>query len=134
MSFYGFPALSGAPAGVKVAFHNYGPLCTPATIDRQVYPEEVARIRTWMAERLPALSQGELLGTKTCMYTLTPDMDFLIGAHPRHPQVLIASPCSGHGFKFASVMGEIVADLATAGGTRHPIGLFSPERFSERRA
>ncbi|HNP73855.1 MAG TPA: N-methyl-L-tryptophan oxidase [Kouleothrix sp.] len=128
-SFYGFPALSGTPAGVKVAFHNFGPLCTPTTVDRVVHPEEVAHMREWLRQRMPALSAGELLDARTCLYTLTPDMDFLVGPHPQHPQVTIASPCSGHGFKFASVMGEILADLAVDGATRHPIALFDPMRF-----
>jgi sarcosine oxidase len=129
MSFYGFPALPGHPSGVKVAFHNFGPLCTSETIDRQVHPEEIERIRAWMAERLPAISQGRFVEARTCMYTLTPDMDFVLSLHPRHPQVVIASPCSGHGFKFTSVVGEIVADLVVDGATRHPIEPFAPERF-----
>ena len=128
-SFYGFPSLPGSPAGVKVAFHNFGPACTPATIDRQVHEQEVAYMRRWLAERIPGLSRGTLVEAKTCMYTLTPDKDFLIGLHPRHPQVVIASPCSGHGFKFASVIGEILADLALDGVTPHPIGLFDLNRF-----
>lgn len=129
MSFYGFPELPGTPHGVKVAFHNYGPECTPETIDREVHASEVQRIRDWMAERVPALAQGRLLGTSTCMYTLTPDQHFLLDLHPRHPQVVIGSPCSGHGFKFASVVGEILADLAIDGSTRHPIDMFAIRRF-----
>ena len=58
MAFYSFPALSGTPAGVKIAFHNFGPHCTPETIDRQVRESEVARIRAWMAERVPGLALG----------------------------------------------------------------------------
>jgi sarcosine oxidase len=65
------------------------------------------------------------------MYTLTPDMDFVLGLSPQHPQVVIASPCSGHGYKFTSVVGEIVADLATTGATRQPIAPFSLERFRD---
>jgi sarcosine oxidase len=133
-SFYGFPALPGVPAGVKVAFHNFGPYCAPATIDRQVHEQEIATMRRWLAERIPALSRGALVEAKTCMYTLTPDKDFLIGLHPRHPQVVLASPCSGHGFKFASVVGEILADLAIEGATRQPIAPFAPERFFDRKA
>jgi sarcosine oxidase len=129
-SFYGFPTLPGTPAGVKVAFHNFGPYCTPATIDRQVHEQEVANMRRWLAKRIPALSGGALVEAKTCMYTLTPDMDFLIGLHPQHPQVVLASPCSGHGFKFASVVGEILADLAIDGATQQPIAPFAPERFA----
>jgi sarcosine oxidase len=128
-SFYGFPSIDSSPAGVKVAFHNFGPLCAPETIDRQVYPEEIARMRAWLASRIPAIADGELTGTATCMYTLTPDEDFLIDAHPQHPQVLICSPCSGHGYKFASVVGEIMADLAQKGATAQPIGKFSAGRF-----
>jgi sarcosine oxidase len=128
-SFYGFPTLPGSPAGVKVAFHNFGPYCTPATIDRQVHELEVANMRRWLAGRIPALSDGALVEAKTCMYTLTPDKDFLIGFHPKHPQVMLASPCSGHGFKFASVVGEILADLAIEGTTRQPIAPFALTRF-----
>jgi sarcosine oxidase len=58
-------------------------------------------------------------------YTTTPDEHFIICAHPKHPQVTIASPCSGHGFKFCSVVGEILADLATQKSTRHDISLFA---------
>ena len=67
--------------------------------------------------------------TVTCKYTLTPDHHFVIGQHPESANVVIASPCSGHGYKFASVIGEILADLAIDGSTRHPIGLFAPSRF-----
>ena len=129
MSFYGFPALDGTPSGVKVAFHNFGPLCTPETIDREVHPEEIARIRDWMADRLPAVSKGRFVAAKTCMYTLTPDQNFLLGAHPSYPQVIIGSPCSGHGFKFTSVIGEILADLALEGATKLPIEPFGLGRF-----
>ncbi len=120
-----------AARSISVAFHNFGPLCTPATIDRQVHAGEIAHIRDWMAERIPTLSRGAFLDARTCMYTLTPDMDFVLGLSPQHPQVVIASPCSGHGYKFASVVGEIVADLATSGATRQPIAPFMPTRFGD---
>ena len=128
-SFYSFPEISGTPQGVKLAFHNYGPLTTPETINREVHPHEVAEMRHWLAGRIPAVADGELLATATCMYTLTPDMNFLIDQHPAHPQVLICSPCSGHGFKLASVVGEIMADLAEHGATRHPIAPFNLARL-----
>jgi sarcosine oxidase len=63
------------------------------------------------------------------MYTRTPDEHFVIGRHPGHGQVVAVSACSGHGFKFAPVVGEIVADLVATGTTAHPIGLFDPARF-----
>ena len=81
-----------------------------------------------MKARIPALD-GELVRAKTCLYTMTPDENFVIGAHPRAANCTIACGFSGHGFKFASVVGEILADLATSGTTAHPIGLFSPRRF-----
>jgi sarcosine oxidase len=64
------------------------------------------------------------------MYTNTPDEHFVISAHPEHPQVVIACGFSGHGYKFCSVVGEILADLAIEGSTRHPIDLFSPARLN----
>jgi sarcosine oxidase len=66
------------------------------------------------------------------MFTNTPDHHFVIDVHPDYPQVSIASPCSGHGFKFASVVGEIMADLADKGFTRHDIGLFRLDRLRQR--
>jgi sarcosine oxidase len=63
------------------------------------------------------------------MYTNTPDGHFVLDRHPRHPNVIVASPCSGHGFKFASVIGEVLADLACDGRTEHPIDMFRLARF-----
>ena len=131
LDLYGFPAQAGPPGGVKVAFYRTGEvgICTPETIDRDVHPAEVERMRAALAASLPSLN-GELRATMTCRYTNTPDQHIVIGAHPQHPQVVIASPCSGHGFKFATVIGEILADLALDGVTRHPIGLFDIGRFA----
>lgn len=130
ISFYGFPELPGTLSGLKVALHTLpGDVCTPETINRSVHAHEIARIRGALAERIPALSAGAFVAAATCMYTLTPDQHFVIGMHPQHAQVVIASPCSGHGYKFASVVGEILADLAQQGTTRHPIELFAPTRF-----
>jgi sarcosine oxidase len=131
IDLYGFPAQAGPPGGVKVAFYRLEEqgICTPETIDRAVYPHEVAHMRATLAECLPALN-GELRATATCMYTNTPDQHFAIGLHPHQPQVVLASPCSGHGFKFASVIGEVLADLALDGATRLPIGLFDIARFA----
>jgi sarcosine oxidase len=76
---------------------------------------------------LPTLP-GRHLSALTCMYTTTPDHHFVIAAHPEHAQVTVACGFSGHGFKFVPVVGEILADLAIDGSTRHPIGLFDPRR------
>ena len=73
---------------------------------------------------------GEFLRGVACMYTTTPDEDFVITVHPEHENVVVAAGFSGHGFKFTPVVGEILADLATTGSTSHPIGLFDPARFA----
>ena len=88
----------------------------------------VAAMRTALEDRIPGLA-GEELATATCIYTMTPDQHFIIAPHAQYPQVTTASPCSGHGYKFASVIGEILADLAIDGSTRHPIDLFRADRF-----
>ena len=128
VQFYGLPAHDDPQDGVKVAFFRVGPVCNPETIDRTVREEEVEHIRSYLRDHVPALD-GEFLRAKTCMYTNTPDENFVISAHPEHPQVAIACGFSGHGYKFCGVVGEILADLMTKGETRHPIGLFSPERL-----
>lgn len=131
IQFYGFPA---DEAGVKVAFFRTGGgvRCTADSVARTVEREEVTAMRRALAPCLPALASGQLTETATCMYTLTPDHHFVIGLHPDHAQVVIASPCSGHGYKFASVVGEILAELAIEGTTRQPIDLFAPLRFRLR--
>ncbi|MBV9864294.1 MAG: N-methyl-L-tryptophan oxidase [Abitibacteriaceae bacterium] len=126
--FYGFPAHNGPQGGVKVAFHTFGTPCTPNAIDREVDATEIERMRSYLASRIPALN-SVCLNAVTCMYTNTPDQHFVIALHPQHPQVAIAAGFSGHGFKFASVVGEILADLVMEGATRHPTALFAPQRL-----
>lgn len=126
--FYGFPADHDLANGVKIAFFYMGQVCTPETIDRTVHAHEIDKMREYLVQYIPDLN-GELVHATTCMYTTTPDGHFVIGLHPDYPQVTIASPCSGHGFKFASVIGEILADLAIDATTKHSLDLFSPKRF-----
>lgn len=131
VQFYGFPAQADGPAGVKVAFFRSAQVerCTADAVDRTVRPAEVARMREALIDRLPDLGRGAHVTSVVCLYTLTPDHHFIVGVHRDHPQVVVASPCSGHGFKFASVIGEILADLALNGSTAHPVALFDPSRF-----
>ncbi len=126
VKFYGFP--QDAQPGVKVAFFYMGVPCSADTIDRTVQAAEIHKMRAYLAERIPALN-STCLSTATCLYTNTPDQHFIIAHHPQYPQVTIASPCSGHGYKFASVIGEILADLTIDGKTRQPLDLFTPTRF-----
>ena len=80
------------------------------------------------------LGEGARREAKVCLYTVSPDAHFVIDAVPDHANVVFASACSGHGFKFASVVGEILADLAVAGTTRHPVGFLSAARLKAPRA
>ena len=125
--FYGFPAIDGPGGGAKVAYFRVGPECDPDQVDRTVLPEEIELIRQ-ATVRLNKLSRAPLR-TATCLYTNTPDEHFVIGLHPEYPQVSLAAGFSGHGFKFASVIGEVMSDLAIQQSTEHPISLFSPTRF-----
>lgn len=124
---YGFPAHEPA-RGVKTGFFRMGERCTAEGVDRSVCPAEVELMRSYLADRVPALA-GPLLDARTCLYTNTPDEHFVVARHPHAPQVAIAAGFSGHGFKFVPVVGEILADLALDGATGHPIDLFRPERF-----
>lgn len=105
--FYGFPDLG---EGVKVAIHHEGESCTPDTVRRRVDAAECDALRDVMAERTPSFN-GRLRDSAVCLYTNTPDQHFLIDRSSIDPRVIIASPCSGHGFKFAPAIGEVLADL-----------------------
>jgi sarcosine oxidase len=97
--------------------------------DPNVYDEQILRE---FAERYFPDGAGPTMTLRACLFTNTPDHHFIIDLHPDYPQVAFTSPCSGHGFKFASVLGEIMADLAERGETRHNIELFRMERFEGR--
>jgi sarcosine oxidase len=125
---YGFPYL--ADQGLKIATHGAGTPADPDTVDRDAHPADEAPIRQFIKERLPA-ADGPVRTTKICLYTVTPDEHFIVDLDG---PVAYASACSGHGFKFASVIGEILADLALDGATRHPIGFLSASRFAAARA
>jgi len=125
---YGFPPIDGPRGGVKVGFARNGTSCTPETIDRVVHTHEISAITARIGELLPALA-GRCLRAATCMYSNTPDRNFVVGRHPQCADVIVACGFSGHGFKFVPVIGEILADLVIDRGTDHPISLFDPQRF-----
>ncbi len=125
--FYGFPVLNAN--GAKVAQHYGAPELThPSEIERTIKPEDEERTRTFLREYLP-LIDGPRRRASVCIYTLTPDRHFIIDLHPDHANVALAAGFSGHGFKFAPVVGEILADLADNGRTPLPIGMFRIKRF-----
>ena len=118
--FYGFPDVG---EGVKVARHHHGRIVSIDAVDREATAEEIEDIRGLVRRFMPR-ADGPLRKSAVCLYTNTPDEHFWIDRHPAHAQVLIVSACSGHGFKFASVIGEIVADLLVEGRSRFDLSLF----------
>jgi sarcosine oxidase len=124
---YGLPALDGQ---VKAALHRGDDPVDPDVGAAEACPDEVAAMRDLLATRLPRLATGRWLGAKPCLYTLTPDEHFVLGAHPSAPHVWLAAGFSGHGFKFVPVVGEILADLAVTGKTAYEIGIFDPTRVA----
>ncbi|SRR5579871_6643202 len=124
--FYGFPADAG---GVKVAKHHHlDEAVDPDHYDRAVSAADEAIIRAALKAHVQDLDR-RLVAAQTCLYTMTPDGDFVLDRLPGCSEIIVAAPCSGHGFKFAPVIGEILADLAIAGRTDHDISRFSLARF-----
>jgi sarcosine oxidase len=128
--YYGFPLFTGGPPGLKLGrFHHLREAVDPDLLDRggaDSVDEEV--LRSFAATYLPE-GAGKALAMKVCMFTNTPDEHFVIDLAPDEPRVVLGAGFSGHGFKFCSVVGEILADLAVDGGTRHQIELFQAGRF-----
>ena len=126
--FYGLP--HDPELGLKVSIHHWGEFVDPETVDRAVTEADVERVRTWLRRRMP-VADGGLRHAEVCLYTDTPDGIFVIDRHPAAPGVAFASACSGSGFKFAPIVGSILADLAMHGTTNWPIERFRADRFAE---
>lgn len=124
---YGFPMHDGRP-GFKIAHHFHGAPTTAEIIDRTPHPEDENDFRPMLRRFIPD-ADGPLLSMAVCMYTNSPDSHFIIDRHPRHQRAMIACGFSGHGFKFSSVIGEALADLALLGRTPLPIEFLSLKRF-----
>jgi sarcosine oxidase len=122
--YYGFPY--DPDNGLKLAGLHFGDRVDPDTIDREPRAQDEDRVRTWLRRRMP-IANGERRRAQVCMYTNSTDRHFIID---RDGPVTYASACSGHGFKFASVMGEILADLATTGRSSVDIGFLSANRLA----
>jgi sarcosine oxidase len=124
---YGFPNL---PLGVKASGMHSGVVYDFADdVDRSIHEDEAEALKNAIRPVLPELAASPVRGATTCLFTNTPDHDFLIDFHPDYPRVLISSACSGHGFKFASVVGEIQADLVANGRSRFDLSPFVLSRF-----
>jgi sarcosine oxidase len=124
--FYGFPAY-GVP-GFKIGkYHHLHQHVRPETVDRDCHPDDEAVLREGIRRYFPD-ADGPTLAMKVCMFTNSPDEYFVIDRHPDVPTVAIGAGFSGHGFKFSSVVGEILADLALDGATTHDLDMFSWDR------
>ena len=127
--FYGFP-IFGVPGFKFGKYHHLEEIVDPEALDREAHDYDEQLLREF-AERYFPDGCGPTMDLQTCMFTNTPDNHFVIDLHPDYEQVAFASPCSGHGYKFASVIGEIMADLAETGITRHDISLFRLDRLAQ---
>jgi monomeric sarcosine oxidase len=115
--------------GVKVTtFYGWDTVEQPSDVDYTPSQAWTERIRNWASQYVPDAA-GPLISTRRCLYTLTPDKDFVVDQHPDYPQVVIGAGFSGHGFKFTTLMGKMLADLAVDGSTPHDTSLFKLSRF-----
>lgn len=127
-AIYGFPAIDGPSGGIKIATQQYQNTTTPDAVERDVSPAEIAAMHRLIAPFFSGLT-GHCIKAVTCLYTQTPDSGFVISPHPDSNRVIIASPCSGHGFKHSAAIGELLADVATGATPRIDPGPFSLSRF-----
>jgi sarcosine oxidase len=125
--FYGLPVFH-VPGAKFGKYHHLGEQIDPDAVDQACHPLDEALLRSF-AERYFPEATGPTMALKTCMFTNSPDEHFIIDRHPDDPRIVVAAGFSGHGFKFASVIGEILADLAEHGATRHDISPFRLARF-----
>jgi sarcosine oxidase len=132
--FYGFPYLNdptiAGPAGLKFGLHYPGPETDPSHVNRDVTKKEIEAVVDELSDNLP-IAKTPVVAVKTCLYSNSPDEDFIIDMLPAYDNdVIIAAGFSGHGFKFVSVIGEILAELAIEGKTKFPLEFLSLRRFT----
>jgi sarcosine oxidase len=125
--FYGFPVF-GIPGFKLGRYHHLGETVDPDDVDRTPRPDDEALLRSFVERHFPD-GAGPVTTLKACLFELTPDEHFLVDLHPDAPGVVCLGGGSGHGFKFCSVLGEIAAELALEGETRHDISLLRLSRF-----
>ena len=118
---------SGA-MGLKLGCHLHGDVVDPDNVDRNISATDETTFRHCLEKYMPT-ANGDILAVKTCLYTNSPDENFIVDKHPLSKNVIFACGFSGHGFKFASVVGEILSDLAIHGETEQPIDFLSIKRF-----
>ena len=114
--------------GCKAGLHHGGDIVTPDTVDRTVGMHEEERVRALLDDWMPGAAH-RVLDSAVCLYTNTPDHEFLVDRHPAHGNVLLLSACSGHGFKFGPALAEVVADLVLEGVSAFDVGAFGAARL-----
>jgi sarcosine oxidase len=126
---YGFPAIDGPRGGIKVSTETFDATTTPQTVERNVTPEAIAALHhDYVAPYLRGIGR-RCIRTTTCLYTVTPDFGFVIDRHPHSERVIIASPCSGHGFKHSAAIGEALTQWIVEGQTSIDLSAFRLHRF-----
>ena len=127
--FYGFPTLDGK--SIKIATEQFTSTGDPDHAQRAVTSaEEQAMYKDYIEARLPGIS-ARCGGTASCLYTVTPDSNFVIDVHPDDDRIIIASPCSGHGFKHSAAIGEALAEQIIDGKSKIDLSSFSLKRFTD---
>ena len=124
---YGFPCLGNTP-GIKIASHRHGDVIDPRSADRTVREGDIAPLTRYASSRIPSVG-SEVVYRKICLYSNTPDEDFVIDAVPALPDALILSACSGHGFKFGPLLGQIAAEFVASGRVPPELARFRLDRF-----
>jgi len=125
--FYGFPDCGGR--GVKIAEHTSGLDADPDVLNRDLLDADRDPVQAFSRRYLRGVNETDCQSHAVCMYTMTPDEHFCVGTHPKNTRLVFAAGMSGHGFKFASVLGEILSELAMDGKSQHEISFLSPSRF-----
>jgi sarcosine oxidase len=128
---YGFPAIDGQQGGVKLATEQYAAKVNPDTVSREVTIQEIQEmVQRYVQPHFNSINEN-CVKALSCLYTVTPDHNFVIDFHPDFPQVIIASPCSGHGFKHSAAIGEVLAELAVGGKSKIDTSKFTLGRFAK---
>jgi len=128
---YGFPAIDGPRGGFKISTEHYLETTTPETVARAVTPDEITTmLRELVAPHIKGVG-AECVNAVTCLYTVTKDFGFVIDSHPEHDRIIVASPCSGHGFKHSAALGEAIGDLALGEPSRFDLSAFTLARFAK---
>ncbi len=125
--YAGFPHFDGE--GVKIMRHDRNDTCTPSTVRRDIDAADIDEVARFADKYMP-FANGSVSWSHVCLYTMTPDNHFVVDRYPELPGLVYATACSGHGFKFAPVIGEVLADLALDGGSALPVKFLSASRFA----